>query len=121
MAARCSVANPSTRRALAGRVPLIGFSAGLAKAGALLSLYSTAQQQGVQGAAIARGVLVDGDELPPPQHPRHFTVRVNTHVARSMGLSLPDDATLARALEAVAPAEPSVGKAPAAGASGDLP
>ena len=28
---------------------------------------------------------------------------------------------VARALEAVAPAEPSVGKAPAAGASGDLP
>lgn len=105
------------------QVPLIGFSAGLAKAGALLSLYSTAQQQGIQGAAIARAALVGGDELPAPQHPALFTVRVNTHVARSLGLSLPDDTTLARALDAAVPTATEDGTATAAGADpqGDLP
>ena len=80
------------------QVPVIGFSEGLAKAGALLSLYSTAAQQGRQGGEIARRVLAGESGLPAPAHPKYFTVRINGSVARSLGLELPNEQTLTRAL-----------------------
>ena len=79
------------------QLPVIGFSEGLAKAGALVSLYSTARQQGSQAAAIAAHVLAGG-ALPPPQYPGRYTVRVNASVARSLGLQVADEAALAEAL-----------------------
>jgi hypothetical protein len=80
------------------QIPVVGFSEGLVKAGALLGLFSTAQQVGKQGAEIAGRVLVGDVVLPAPQYPRYFTVRVNNTVARSLGISLPDENALATAL-----------------------
>jgi ABC-type uncharacterized transport system substrate-binding protein len=80
------------------QVPVIGFSDGLVKAGALLALFSTAAQQGSQGGEIAAKLLSADARLSPPQHPRYFTVRVNASVARSLGLRLPDEQSLMRAL-----------------------
>ena len=82
------------------QVPVIGYSEGLAKAGALLSLYSSATQQGRQGAEIARRVLAGGDSLPAPTYPRYFTVRINPSVARSLAIALPSEQVLAEALRA---------------------
>ena len=87
-------------------VPVIGFSEGLLNAGALVSLFSTAQQQGRQGADIARRVLAHEGALPAAQYPRYFSVRVNASVARSLGLHVPPQEELqtalsARAIEAV--------------------
>jgi ABC-type uncharacterized transport system substrate-binding protein len=91
------------------QIPVLGFSESLSKAGALLSLYSSASQQGREGAAIARRAL-DGDAaLPAPRYPRQFTVRINPSVARSLGLQLPDEATLAAALAEI---EQAAGEAP---------
>ena len=81
--------------------PVVGYSEGLLNAGALLSLYSTARQQGRQGAEIASSILAH-EPLPAPQHPKYFTVRVNASVARSLGLHLPPEAALYSALEAKA-------------------
>jgi hypothetical protein len=80
------------------QVPVVGFSEGLVKAGALLALFSTAAQQGRQGGEIAARLLSGDVRLPSPQHPRYFTVRVNASVARSLGLRLADDEALARVL-----------------------
>ncbi len=73
------------------RVPLIGFSPAYVRAGALLSLYSTPAQAGVQAAEVVRGVL-GGRSLPPPQGPRAFVIGVNADVARSLGIAIEEDA-----------------------------
>ncbi len=80
------------------QLPVVGFSEGLLNAGALISLFSTAAQQGRQGAEIARDVLAHGGAMPEPQYPRYFTVRVNASVARSLGLHLAPEETLGAAL-----------------------
>ncbi len=74
------------------RVPVVAFSPAYVKAGALLALYSTPRQIGVQAGALARSVL-QGGALPPSQYPLEFSVVVNEHVARSLGLAL-DEAAL---------------------------
>ena len=80
------------------QVPVVGFSEGLVKAGALMSLFSTARQQGKQGAEIGSRVLGGEAGLPAPQYPRYFTVRVNASVARSLGLRMTDEEALASML-----------------------
>lgn len=93
------------------QVPVVGFSEGLLNAGALVSLYSTARQQGRQGAEIASRVVAHESGLPAAQYPRYFTVRVNASVARSLGLHLPAETALQDALSAQAgdeiPARPA--------------
>jgi len=78
------------------RVPLFAFSPAYVKAGALLALYSTPRQFGVQTGSIARAFL-QGKPLPAPQYPVEYTVSVNHYVARSLGLSL-DEAVLLKRL-----------------------
>ncbi|HET7064066.1 MAG TPA: ABC transporter substrate binding protein [Rudaea sp.] len=80
------------------QIPVVGYSEGLLNAGALVSLFSTAKQQGRQGAEIASRILAH-ETLPAPQHPKYFTVRVNASVARSLGLHLPTEASLYSALD----------------------
>jgi putative ABC transport system substrate-binding protein len=69
------------------QMPLIGFSPAYVKAGALVALYSTPAQIGVQAGDIARAVLA-GKAMPPPQSPREFSVGTNAHVAHSLGLHI---------------------------------
>ncbi len=70
------------------RVPLVGFSPAYVRAGALLAVFSTPEQIGRQSAALAKDVLL-GRSLPAtPLYPGSFSVMVNDHVARSLGLSL---------------------------------
>lgn len=79
------------------QVPVFGFSQALVDAGALLAVYSTARQHGRQAAEIVTHVL-EGGGLPLPQYPRYFTVGVNFIAARSLGLMMDDEATLAAEL-----------------------
>lgn len=74
------------------RVPVMAFSPAYVKAGALLAVYSTPRQIGVQAGALARTVL-QGGALPASQYPSEFSVAVNEHVARSLGMVL-DEAAL---------------------------
>lgn len=78
------------------RVPVQAFSPSYVKAGALMSLHTASAQIGVQTAIMARAWL-HGGLLPPPQYPADFSVTVNEHVARSLGLKL-DGAALANRL-----------------------
>ena len=73
------------------KVPLMGFSPAYVRAGALLALYSTPPQIGVQASRIARSLL-NGAPLPAAQSPTDFVVEVNANVARSLGFRLSEDA-----------------------------
>lgn len=72
-------------------VPMVAFSPAYVRAGALLALYVTPAQLGQQAGAMARGLL-QGKPLPArPTYAQAFSVSVNTHVARSLGLELEAD------------------------------
>jgi len=78
------------------KVPLVGFSPAYVRAGALISLFTTPEQIGRQSAALAKDVLL-GKGLPgSPVYPSQFSVMVNDHVARSLGLNLDEQALSAR-------------------------
>lgn len=75
------------------RVPVVGFSQGLAKAGAVASVYSSPVQIGRQGIQMALRLIETG-ELPHAQHASEFSIAFNPHVARSLGMSAPNEAEI---------------------------
>jgi len=77
------------------QVPMLAFSPAYVRAGALLAVHSTPAQIGQQAGAMARAVL-QGQPLGTPQYPQHFSVSVNAHVARSLGLQLDAPALVER-------------------------
>lgn len=77
------------------RIPMLAFSPAYVRAGALLAVHSTPGQMGQQAGLLARSV-VQGKALGPPQYPQDFTVTVNEHVARSLGLNLDSQALMER-------------------------
>lgn len=81
------------------RVPVIGFSPGLVKSGAVAAVYSSPSQIGSQGGAMARRWLSMGS-LPASQYAGQYSLDINNHVARSLGLSLPSEKEAARELGA---------------------
>lgn len=81
------------------RVPVLGFSQGLAKAGAVASVYSSPTHIGRHGAMMALKLFSTG-VLPAAQHADMFSIAFNPHVARSLGLTLPEEAEIRRKLGA---------------------
>jgi putative tryptophan/tyrosine transport system substrate-binding protein len=80
------------------QLPVVAFSPAYVNAGALLALYSTPRQIGTQAAGLARQLQLGGGAVAASQYPVEFSVAVNEHVARSLGLSL-DEATLVARLQ----------------------
>ena len=78
------------------KVPLMAFSPAYVRAGALLALHVTPTQIGLQAAAIARSVLQGKSLSATPIYSQDFSVAVNEHVARSLGLTLDADALRAQ-------------------------
>lgn len=78
------------------RVPLVAFSPAYVRAGALLAVYVTPVQVGQQAAAIARSVLQGKALSAVPLYSQDFSISVNEHVARSLGLSLDPEGLRAR-------------------------
>ncbi len=81
------------------RVPVVGFSQGMSKAGAVAAAYSSPAQIGRQGARMALRWLESG-ELPPPQPAAEFSIVFNQHVARSLDIAPPDEDEIRRRLGA---------------------
>ncbi|WP_342619671.1 ABC transporter substrate binding protein [Rhodoferax sp. GW822-FHT02A01] len=69
------------------KVPVQAFSPAYVKAGALLSVHSTAGQIGSQLAVMAYQVL-QTNNMPQSQYPVDFSVTTNDYIARSLGLTL---------------------------------
>ena len=74
-------------------VPLIGFSPGYVKAGALGAVFTTPAQIATQAAALIRQ-FGETRSLPPVQYPHEFEVMVNEQVARSLGFPIRDASLL---------------------------
>ncbi len=72
------------------RVPVVGFSPGLSKAGAVAAVYSSPAQIGRQGGVMALHWKPEYGELPVPRDAEAFFIAFNPHVARSLGVILPD-------------------------------
>jgi len=79
------------------RLPMVAFSPAYVRAGALLAVYSTPGQIGAQAGRSIRALL-SGHNLPALQFPKAFMVSTNPHVARSLGIALPDENVLASRL-----------------------
>jgi ABC-type uncharacterized transport system substrate-binding protein len=75
--------------------PVIGFSAALAKAGALAALYSTPAQIGRQAGTL---ISTQGTRLPSPRPPTEYSLTINQSVADAFGLRLPDETDLLQKL-----------------------
>lgn len=82
------------------RVPVVGFSPGLSKAGAVAAVYSSPAQIGRQGAQLALRWKPESGELPPSQAANEFSISFNPYVARSLGVALPDLGEVGRKLGA---------------------
>lgn len=81
------------------RVPVLGYSRSLTRAGALLSLHSSPAQIGRQTAAWVIQALNHAPlRLPSPAYPAYFSVSINEQVARSLGFALPSEAELEQRL-----------------------
>lgn len=82
------------------RVPVVGYSHSLTRAGALVSIYSSPAQIGQHAAEIALKFLsASSIKLPPAQFPRYYSISTNEHVAHSLGVDLPDEASLLKQLQ----------------------
>jgi putative tryptophan/tyrosine transport system substrate-binding protein len=82
------------RTSFRSRVPLVGFSAAYARAGAVLALYSTPAQLGEQAGQWLADTL-DGRPTQRSQSPQLYEVAINRHVARSLGLELDGEKAIA--------------------------
>ena len=81
------------------RVPVLGYSRSLTRAGALLSLHSSPAQIGRQTAEWVKGAIQGVSvNLPPPAHPAYFSISINEQVARSLGFTLPPEVELEKRL-----------------------
>ncbi|MHB8949024.1 MAG: ABC transporter substrate-binding protein [Rhodoferax sp.] len=83
--------------AFRAKVPLVAFSPAYVQAGALLALHVTPEQIGQQAATLAAAVLQGKALSATPLYSQDFSVAVNDHVARSLGLKL-DAAALRKQL-----------------------
>lgn len=81
------------------RVPVLGYSRSLTRAGVLLSLHSSPAQIGRQTAEWVKGAIQGVPvNLPPPAYPAYFSISINEQVARSLGFTLPPEAELEKRL-----------------------
>lgn len=87
------------------QVPLLGFSSSYVKAGAIAAVFSVPEQIGQQAAEMIQRLVAER-RLPPPQPPRYFSVGINAQVARSLGISLDDEASLNDKLKRSSEGEP---------------
>jgi ABC-type uncharacterized transport system substrate-binding protein len=81
------------------RVPVLGYSQSLTRAGALLSLHSSPAEIGRQAAETVDSALQGPTvRLPAPAYPAYAGVSVNEQVARSLGVGLRPASELEKSL-----------------------
>lgn len=85
-----STVKPLVLASLQNRLPLIGYSEGFARAGAVLAVYPDYRDVGALAAETARKLLA-GQDVPSLIAPRRFRSAVNQRVVRLLGLSYQAD------------------------------
>ena len=79
--------------------PVIAFSKAFVTAGALAAIYSTPVQLARQSSDLLLTLPAGSFSLPAIQAPSQFAISINSNVAQSLNLDLPDEASLRRALQ----------------------
>jgi len=69
-------------------VPIISYSKSFAKAGALISLYSSIDNIAVKTANIVNKIIKDGTQKQKEYYPGEFTIEINHAVARSLNINI---------------------------------
>ena len=80
--------------------PVIAFSKAFVTAGALAAIYSTPSQLARQSTDLLLALPAGATSLPAIQMPSQFAISINSNVAQSLNLDLPDETSLRRALQA---------------------
>jgi len=80
------------------RVPIIGFSEGFVRAGALAAIHSTPEQLGKQIVELIHK-RTNNQNLDKHLYPKYFDVITNRNVARSLGIYLPNDKVIKEKLQ----------------------
>lgn len=75
--------------------PVIGYSPAFVNAGALAALHTTPAQIARQTADM---IVSNGTNLPPPVGPNQFAIAINPTVAQALGLNIPDESAIRRAM-----------------------
>ncbi len=87
-------------------VPLIGLSQSYVNAGALCAIFTTPEQLAEQAGEAVAAYLQDR-QLPAPQYPEKFSIALNEHVARSLGIELPSSEAIFDRMEKVPNSKPA--------------
>jgi putative ABC transport system substrate-binding protein len=80
--------------------PVIAFSKAFVNAGALAAIYSTPDQIARQASDLLNTLPGGISQLPPAQAPSLFAISINSAVAQSLNLDVPDEAVIRRSLQA---------------------
>ena len=86
-------------------IPLIGFSPGFVKSGALCAVSSTPAQIAAQAATLIRQ-FGDSHPLPAAQYPQEFEVTINEQVAHSLELHIKTTSELSHEIKAAEKSAP---------------
>ena len=71
------------------KIPVIGFSKNYSQAGALLSLYATPEDIGLDTANALYSWLASSEQrMPKPKAGLSFSIAINPHIAEKMGIAL---------------------------------
>lgn len=75
---------------LEARIPVLGFSPGLVRSGALAGMYSNYSDVGKQVAKLAQEIL-KGDSIPQGTFvpPEHVSIAINRQIAQYLGITVP--------------------------------
>jgi len=80
-------------------VPIIAYSKSFAKAGALISLYSSIDNIAEKTANIVNAIITDGSLQQKEYYPDDFTIEINSAVARSLNINIDSENMLKRKIK----------------------
>lgn len=80
-------------------VPIIAYSKSFAKAGALISLYSSIDNIAEKTANIVNTIIKDGPLNQKEYYPDDFTIEINSAVARSLNINIDSENMLKRKIK----------------------
>lgn len=80
-------------------VPIIAYSKSFAKAGALVSLYSSINNIADKTASIVNKIIQDGPQKQKEYYPDNFTIEINSAVARSLNIDIDSESVIKRKIK----------------------
>lgn len=80
-------------------VPIIAYSKSFAKAGALVSLYSSIDNIADKTASIVNKIIQDGPQKQKEYYPDNFTIEINSAVARSLNIDIDSESVIKRKIK----------------------